>query len=132
MEIFDKVIDCSRIYLERCDGGYKIYDEANSFEIKFKSLSYIPTIIEKIKNDIEGFDNLSTDCEACEALNTRHTFKGDKNIISSNWFYVDRLEDFEEFIDELIGFLEGDIDTNNCTIHSLLFYLSHKKEVKLW
>ena len=124
MEIFDKVIDYSRIYLEWGNGEYVIFDEINSFEIRFKSLSYISTILEKIKNDIEDGDNLS---DTCELLDTRRTFKGDKNIISSNWFLIERLEYFDEFVDELIKFLEGNIDTNNCTIHGLLFYLSHKK-----
>lgn len=124
MEIFDKVIDYSRIYLEWENSEYVIFDDINSFEIRFKSLSYILTILEKIKNDIKDGNNLS---DACELLNTRRTFKGDKNIIRSNWFLVERLEYFGEFVDELITFLEGNIDTNNCTIHSLLFYLSHKK-----
>lgn len=124
MEIFEKVIDYSRIYLKWGNGEYVIFDEINSFEIRFKSLSHILTILEKIKNDIEDGDNLS---DTCEWLDTRRTFKGDKNIISSNWFLVERLEYFDEFVDELIEFLEGNIDTNNCTIHSLLFYLSRKK-----
>lgn len=124
MEIFDKVIDYSRIYLEWGNSEYVIFDEINSFEIRFKSLSYISTILEKIKNDIEDGDNLS---DTYELLDTRRTFKGDKNIISSNWFLVERLEYFDEFVDELIKFLEGNIDTNNCTIHSLLFYLSYKE-----
>lgn len=124
MEIFDKVIDYSRIYLEWGISEYVIFDEINCFEIRFKSLSYILTILEKIKNDIEAGDNLS---DTCEVLNTKRTFKGDKNIISSNWFLVERLEYFDEFVDELIEFLEGNIDTNNRTIHSLLFYLSHKE-----
>lgn len=129
MEIFDKVIDYSRIYLKWGNGEYVIFDEINSFEIRFKSLSHILTILEKIKNDIEDGDNLNY---TCEWLDTRRTFKGDKNIISSNWFLVERLEYFDEFVDELIEFLEVNIDTNNCTIHSLLFYLSRKKEEKLW
>lgn len=124
MEIFEKVIDYSRIYLEWGNSEYVIFDEGSSFEIRFKSLSYILTILEKIKNDIEDSGNLSA---AYEWLDTRRTFKGDKNIISSNWFPVERLEYFDEFVDELIEFLEGNIDTNNCTIHGLLFYLSHKK-----
>lgn len=124
MEIFDKVIGYLRIYLEWRNGEYVIFDEINGFEIRFKSLSYISTILEKIKNDIEDGDNLN---DTCELLDTRRTFKGDKNIISSNWFLIERLEYFDEFVDELIKFLEGNIDTNNCTIHSLLFYLSRKK-----
>lgn len=124
MEIFDKVIDYSRIYLEWGNSEYVIFDEINSFEIRFKSLSYILTILEKIKNDIEDGDNLS---DTCELLDTSRTFKGDKNIINSNWFLIERLEYFDEFVDELIKFLEGNIDTNNCTIHSLLFYLSRKE-----
>lgn len=62
---------------------------------------YILTILEKIKNDIEDGDNLNY---TCEWLDTRRTFKGDKNIISSNWFLVERLEYFDEFVDELIEF----------------------------
>lgn len=118
----DDILSC--IYLDRNGDVYRICDESNSFVVDFKDLSYIFDIRDKIKKGTENEDYVDT---IYGSIDTRKIFKGDKNIISSNWFDVDRLEDFEEFIDELIKFLEGNIDTNNCTIQSLLFYLSHKK-----
>lgn len=120
-------IDGYRLYFSKYGNTYIIMDESNSFEIRFKRVSYMDIIKNKIKYAIDNKLYID-DCFMC--VDTREIFGRDDNVSSSNYFEIDRYKAFEKFIDYIKKYINGRVFIKDCNILDLLFYLLIKREVK--